>query len=61
LSPSVEPRPPIPPAASPSAHRRGALWPWLVTPLVTLALFYLLHNERKHPPADYPVPATRAP
>ena len=44
--------PPAPLPATPR-HRRGALWPWLVTPLVTLALFFALHNERK---TSAPVP-----
>jgi hypothetical protein len=41
-----------PPAEPTLASRRGALWPWLVTPLVTLALFYvLLHLQRTAVPA----------
>ncbi|HEX7416790.1 MAG TPA: hypothetical protein VF315_01940 [Steroidobacteraceae bacterium] len=30
-------------------ERRGALWPWLVTPLLALALFYVLHTRVKAP------------
>jgi hypothetical protein len=26
--------------------RRNAIWPWLVMPLVILALFWVLHNVR---------------
>jgi hypothetical protein len=56
-------------SATPPLHRQGALWPWLVTPLVTLALFYVLHNERKvtaavtdtPPPDEAAVPADTAP
>jgi hypothetical protein len=32
-------------AAAP-AHRRNAIWPWLVMPLVVLALFVVLHKVR---------------
>lgn len=39
-------------------HRQGALWPWLVTPLVTLALFFVLHNERKLSPQTVDPPAS---
>jgi len=39
-------------------HRQGALWPWLVSPLVTLALFFVLRHERKVPaPTPEPAPA----
>jgi len=31
----------------PHALRRNAIWPWLVMPLVVLALFALLHNVRR--------------
>jgi hypothetical protein len=42
----------------PSRHRQGALWPWLVSPLVTLALFFVLRHEREVPaPAPEPPPA----
>jgi hypothetical protein len=27
--------------------RRNAIWPWLVMPLVVLALFAVLHNVRR--------------
>ena len=27
--------------------RRSAIWPWLVMPLVILALFYVLHSVRR--------------
>ncbi len=30
------------------AERRPAIWPWLVMPLVTLALFYGLHYGLQH-------------
>jgi hypothetical protein len=30
-------------------ERRGALWPWFVTPLLALALFYVLHTRVKAP------------
>lgn len=33
-------------AAAPT-HRRTAIWPWLVMPLVILALFTVLHNVRR--------------
>jgi hypothetical protein len=33
-------------------ERRGALWPWFVTPLLALALFYVLHTRVKAPQPD---------
>ncbi len=39
----------------PSRHRQGALWPWLLSPLVTLALFFVLRHER-HVAAPAPQP-----
>ena len=30
-----------------AALRRNAIWPWLVMPLVVLALFVVLHNVRR--------------
>jgi hypothetical protein len=36
-------------AASPIRERRGALWPWLVMPLIVLAAFYALHGVHKRP------------
>jgi hypothetical protein len=30
-----------------TALRRNAIWPWLVMPLVVLALFVVLHNVRR--------------
>jgi hypothetical protein len=30
-----------------TAMRRNAVWPWLVMPLVVLALFVVLHNVRR--------------
>jgi hypothetical protein len=30
-----------------TALRRNAVWPWLVMPLVVLALFAVLHNVRR--------------
>jgi hypothetical protein len=51
LSQSAELGTPQPAGAVTS--RRGALWPWLVTPLITLALAYVLHQERRTaPPPD---------
>jgi hypothetical protein len=32
---------------SPAAARRNAVWPWLVMPLVILALFAVLHSVRR--------------
>jgi hypothetical protein len=29
------------------AVRRNAVWPWLVMPLIILALFMVLHNVRR--------------
>jgi len=34
-------------ARGPTALRRNAIWPWLVMPLVVLALFVVLHNVRR--------------
>jgi hypothetical protein len=31
----------------PGAVRRSAVWPWLVMPLVILALFAVLHGVRR--------------
>jgi len=31
----------------PKALRRSAIWPWLVMPLIVLALFVVLHNVRR--------------
>ena len=36
-------------AARPVGERRGALWPWLVMPLIVLAAFYALHGVHKRP------------
>lgn len=33
--------------AGPATPRRNAVWPWLVMPLVILALFTVLHNVRR--------------
>ena len=30
-----------------AAVRRNAVWPWLVMPLIILALFMVLHNVRR--------------
>jgi hypothetical protein len=30
-----------------TAVRRNAVWPWVVMPLVVLALFVVLHNVRR--------------
>ena len=35
------------PALGKTALRRNAIWPWLVMPLVVLALFVVLHNVRR--------------
>jgi hypothetical protein len=32
----------------PPPERRQAIWPWLVMPLATLALFYGLDSRLKH-------------
>ena len=34
-------------AVSGTRNRRPAIWPWLVMPLVVLALFVVLHNVRR--------------
>jgi hypothetical protein len=34
-------------ALGPPALRRNAIWPWLVMPLLVLALFVVLHNVRR--------------
>jgi hypothetical protein len=34
-------------AGGKTAVRRNAVWPWLVMPLVVLALFVVLHNVRR--------------
>jgi hypothetical protein len=39
-----------PSGAMPTALRRNAIWPWLVMPLVILALFAVLHNVRRSGP-----------
>jgi hypothetical protein len=36
----------------PKALRRTAIWPWLVMPLVILALFVVLHDVRRSGGAD---------
>lgn len=33
--------------AGQNARRRNAIWPWLVMPMVILALFVVLHNVRR--------------
>jgi hypothetical protein len=33
---------------SPLQERRPAIWPWLVMPLATLALYYGLHYGLRH-------------
>jgi len=44
----------VPPESATPAHapRRPAVWPWLLVPLVTLAIFFLLRNLRQAPPQD---------
>ncbi len=39
------------------AERRPAIWPWLVMPLITLALFYGLNRLRNERGLDDPGPA----
>jgi hypothetical protein len=34
-------------ALGPPGLRRNAIWPWLVMPLLVLALFVVLHNVRR--------------
>jgi hypothetical protein len=34
----------------PAEQRRPAMWPWLVMPLTTLALFFALKEVRHLPP-----------
>jgi len=34
-------------ASGQGALRRNAIWPWLVMPLIVLALFAVLHNVRR--------------
>ena len=35
------------PAAGHPVLRRNAIWPWLVMPMIILALFAVLHNVRR--------------
>jgi hypothetical protein len=35
------------PALGHTSPRRNAVWPWLVMPVVILALFAVLHNVRR--------------
>jgi H+/Cl- antiporter ClcA len=35
--------------AVPSAERRQAVWPWLLLPLVALALFFALRSVKQAP------------
>jgi hypothetical protein len=35
------------PARGPTALRRNAIWPWLLMPVIILALFVVLHNVRR--------------
>ncbi|HEY6456555.1 MAG TPA: hypothetical protein VIY90_14880 [Steroidobacteraceae bacterium] len=35
------------PALGQGGLRRSAIWPWLVMPVVILALFAVLHNVRR--------------
>lgn len=35
------------PVAGHAAVRRNAVWPWLVMPMIILALFTVLHNVRR--------------
>ncbi|HEV7715858.1 MAG TPA: hypothetical protein VGO53_09690 [Steroidobacteraceae bacterium] len=39
-------------------ERRPAIWPWLLLPLVTLTLFYILQKAKDSPP---PAQASDAP
>jgi hypothetical protein len=32
--------------------RRNAVWPWLVMPMIILALFYVLHKVREYGPTN---------
>jgi hypothetical protein len=39
-----------------TTERRPAIWPWLVMPLVTLALFFALSRLRQNQDAPYNSP-----
>jgi hypothetical protein len=42
-------------------ERRPALWPYLVMPLIVLAVFYALLRVHQRPPAGAPPAAAAAP
>ena len=44
------PSDPVHPAQATSADRRVAVWPWLLLPLVALALFFALRTAKDAPP-----------
>lgn len=49
------------PERSPTTRPRQPLWPWLLMPLVTLAMFLALRNARQMPaPQAKPVEAGAA-
>jgi len=50
---------PLIPTPGGSAERRPAVWPWLLLPLATLALFFALRAVKKDPPL-FSVPASDA-
>jgi len=47
-------------AASPR-ERRPAIWPWLVMPLIVLAVFYALLRVHQRPPPAQAPPAAVSP
>ena len=45
---------PLTPSSGGSAERQPAVWPWLLLPLVTLAMFFALRAVKKEPPLFAP-------
>jgi hypothetical protein len=43
---SSDPLTSVPAGAAPPAERRPAVWPWLLLPLVALALFFALREVK---------------
>ncbi len=56
----MTPEPTHPTTATP-VERRGAIWPWLLLPLVALALFFALNAVQRMPGSGQSAPSAESP